>query len=65
MSVMRMTRRECVHEWSQRGTLMLTQDTRRKYAQWSACCTACKQWTGWMMTREEAIRRAKIGMWCK
>ena len=59
-----MSKQECDHRLGS-GTLIVTQDTRRKYAQWSACCTACKQWTGWMMTREEAVRRAKIGMWCK
>ena len=59
------TAKPCVHELREGGTLVVTKDARRRYAKWSACCTACRQWTGWMMTREEAVSRAKKGWWVK
>ena len=58
-----MTRPPCAHHWRDGSTLLLTYSQHHRC--WSACCTSCRQWTGFLSTREEARRRAERGEWCK
>lgn len=55
-------RSSCKHNFIN-GTLILTYDARTKL--WSGCCTSCRQWTGWTLTRDEAKARSEKGQWCK
>ena len=60
-----LTKPGCKHSLGPGSTLLITHDVRRLYFSWSACCTKCRQWTGYLETREEAISRATKGLWCK
>ena len=57
------TRPNCKHTLQKDSTLLITYDVRTQ--RWSACCTCCRQWTGWTLTKEEAKARAEQGWWCK
>lgn len=54
----------CRHSWDDPATtLKCTYDMRSQL--WSACCTCCRQWTGFTLTCIECKGRAEKGWWCE